>query len=242
MAARPRTRRRPNPRHGDVPGSQHRSPALLTLAEDPAYRHRTPLPYRANALLDAHRDEPEARLPIPSSLTVEAVRDAAIEAKAPWAATQLPLELVRGVLTSAVAVMDQPGTFKPRPCTAVVTASTTKSILRCEVIDQPTPLGLVRPDPVAQRDAVDLQGRCDLRDGPLGGSPTTAFSGNSAEQWLLRLIRDHPFPEHYANDEGVHRTGSTPQGVIEARRALMGWASQPCLRPRPSAWTDRDGD
>ena len=60
LPARQRARRRRDPRRGDVPGAQARPPALLPLAG----RARSPTPswieaYRANALFDAHRDDPE---------------------------------------------------------------------------------------------------------------------------------------------------------------------------------------
>ena len=41
VPARPRARRRRDPRHGDVPGAQARPPALLPLARRPGHRRRT---------------------------------------------------------------------------------------------------------------------------------------------------------------------------------------------------------
>ena len=61
VPARPRAGRR---RHagagrGDVPGAQDRPPALLPVARRAGHRRRTDRAYRANALFDAHRDDPE---------------------------------------------------------------------------------------------------------------------------------------------------------------------------------------
>ena len=54
-----------DPCGGDVPGAQARSPALLPVAGAPRHRRRVVEAYRANALFDAHRDDPEFGLPAP---------------------------------------------------------------------------------------------------------------------------------------------------------------------------------
>ena len=60
LPAREGARRRRDPRRGDVPGTQARPPALLPLAGQSRDRRRAALEaYRANALFDAHRDDPE---------------------------------------------------------------------------------------------------------------------------------------------------------------------------------------
>src|ERR1700712_5005934 len=59
LPARDGARRRRDPRGGDVSGPQPRSPALLPLAGQPVTGAELVEAYRANALFDAHRDDPE---------------------------------------------------------------------------------------------------------------------------------------------------------------------------------------
>ena len=59
LPARERARRRRDPRRGDVPGTQARPPALLPLAGHPITDAEVIEAYRANALFDAHKDDPE---------------------------------------------------------------------------------------------------------------------------------------------------------------------------------------
>jgi transposase-like protein len=58
LPARERARRRRHPRRGDVPGPQARPPALL-LAGQPITDAEYLEAYRANALFDAHQEDPE---------------------------------------------------------------------------------------------------------------------------------------------------------------------------------------
>ena len=48
-----------DPRHGDVPGAKARQTALLPVAAPAGHRAEIEEAYRANALFDAHRDDPE---------------------------------------------------------------------------------------------------------------------------------------------------------------------------------------
>jgi putative transposase len=59
VPARPRARRRRDPRDGDVPGARPRPPALLPVARLPVTDAELSEAYLANALFDAHRDDPE---------------------------------------------------------------------------------------------------------------------------------------------------------------------------------------
>jgi hypothetical protein len=72
---------------------------------------------------------------------VEAVRDAAHAGQRAVAA-QLAFQGVGAVLPPRSLWWITPGTRPPRRCTAMVTASTTRSVLRWEAIDQPMTIRL----------------------------------------------------------------------------------------------------
>jgi hypothetical protein len=59
LPARERVRRRRNSRGGDLPGTHARPPALLPRPAAPVTDAERVEAYRANALFDAHRDDPE---------------------------------------------------------------------------------------------------------------------------------------------------------------------------------------